>query len=695
MYPQRPVRIVPRVRCGGACLGELKTELFTTGQFVVALTGDPDTPMLWQCFSDKDTDKKSGPNKSDPNSLQREGSVAKVWPELSAHNEKNSASINVVINAGGRKNAEISAFRAIWIDKDDGRVAAEDCALPPSVIVHSGHGDHVYWLLKEEETTAETWRAAMKAVAYYYKTDASVGNPARVMRVPGFFHCKDAEPVKVTAEFFDAPRYSLREIVAAHRGVGRRGKDGERNAILREKAGELIARGLSEEEALEALYLEESAFEAGPVDDTRIVGLAKFVGEKVRKERSKLGGDEVASRLTRDKKGKPICSGANASVLLTYHPDWKGKLAFDEFAQRAYWTSGNPRARIRAGDQLRDEHAVLCATFLEHSFGQKISFAVAFDAAVAAAQAQSHHPVKEFLLPLAWDGVARIDTWLSTYLHAEDAPYTRAVGRKWLVSAIARIFEPGCQADCVLQLQGSQGVGKSQAAAVLGGAWYSDGISAIGSKDAIGDLLGAWVVEISELDAISRADAASVKAFISRRTDRYRPPYGRATIEQPRQCVFVGTTNLTDALRDATGGRRFWPVDVGEVDLSALRRDRDQIWAEAMAAYRAGEIWYLTREETPLAVERQEAARELDPWTEILAQWTEYPEGERKKRGLYLEEPLAASDVLVKILGVPSAQQTPGALRRTATALRASGWVDIRHVSTSGHRPRRWKRASE
>ncbi|HEY2528179.1 MAG TPA: virulence-associated E family protein, partial [Xanthobacteraceae bacterium] len=163
--------------------------------------------------------------------------------------------------------------------------------------------------------------------------------------------------------------------------------------------------------------------------------------------------------------------------------------------------------------------------------------------------------------------------------------YTAAVGTCMLIAAVARIYEPGCKADAVPIFEGKQGLLKSTAIKTMFYPWFTDELADLGSKDAAMQTRGIWGIEISELDAMTRGEVSKIKAFVSRTTDRFRPPYGKRVIESKRSCVFVGSTNSDDYLKDASGARRFQPVDLGvtgDIDIEGLRRDRDLLWAEAV-----------------------------------------------------------------------------------------------------------------
>lgn len=254
------------------------------------------------------------------------------------------------------------------------------------------------------------------------------------------------------------------------------------------------------------------------------------------------------------------------------------------------------------------DHDVRAAAWFQHA-GIGVSPRVAAQAVEVVARGHPYHPVREYLCGCIWDGTPRLDRWASRYLGAEDTLYVRAVTTRWLISAVARILDPGCKADCVLILEGRQGLGKSTALRILGGEWFADEIAVLGTKDAAMQVAGVWIIELAELDSLTHAAADRVKAFVSRPTDRFRPPYGSRVIEQPRQSVFAGSVNHSAYLRDETGARRFWPLACTAIDLDALGRDRDQIWAETRQRYLSGERWWL---DTPSCMRRRRRLRASD-----------------------------------------------------------------------------------
>jgi predicted P-loop ATPase len=242
------------------------------------------------------------------------------------------------------------------------------------------------------------------------------------------------------------------------------------------------------------------------------------------------------------------------------------------------------------------------------------------------AKENSYNPPKDYLDGLNWDGEARLETLLPKIFGAEPIPFVVAALRCFLIGAVARVYEPGCKMDTMLVLEGPQGIRKSTAVRELfGEANFTDDMPEFGTKDASITAGSAWCIEIAELSAMvsRRKENEVIKAFITRRVDNFRPPYGRRNIKRPRHCVLAGTTNADDWMRDDTGGRRYWPIRCGEIDVELLKTNRDQIWAEARAMYLLGPddggAWWFT---DPVLMEEarreQEARSVVDPWERLV-----------------------------------------------------------------------------
>ncbi|WP_237081182.1 virulence-associated E family protein [Myxococcus xanthus] len=243
---------------------------------------------------------------------------------------------------------------------------------------------------------------------------------------------------------------------------------------------------------------------------------------------------------------------------------------------------------------------------------------------LSVAKRNSYDPVADYLAGLVWDGKPQLDELLVTYFGARGEPgYLRAVGAKFAISAGARALRPGCKVDTVLILEGPQGLRKSTAFRILGGQYFSDAPIDVTNKDSAMLASQFWFIELAELSTFRKSEDQALKAFISRTDDTYRPPYGRANVKSPRRCVFVGTTNDDDYLRDPTGHRRFWPVKCSGIEVDALARDRDQIWAEAVVRFHQGEEWWLSNEEATGA--EQQAALRMenhgDSRKEVILRW--------------------------------------------------------------------------
>lgn len=390
------------------------------------------------------------------------------------------------------------------------------------------------------------------------------------------------------------------------------------------------------------------------------------VGEASRVARAKASSAKAArwnweTALLRTGAGaiRPVL--ANALIALKGAQEWAGVLGYDEFALTVHalkptpWGFQGPWTDQQ--DRLFTDWAQRHGIFITGDTGGQAIQAAAMD--------QAYHPVRDYLNRLEWDGQSRLDAWLVRYIGAADSPYIRAVGARWLIGAVARVIRPGAKVDTMLVLEGKQGLGKSTAFQILGSPWFADELAEMGTKDASIQTRGVWIIELAELATLTRGEREKVKAFLSRQVDRFRLPYGKRASEHPRQCVFGGTTNADSYLQDETGARRFWPVTCGHIDLEALRRDRDQLWAEAVSWFLEGKSWWLESEEAELqqAAAEEQADRYIrDPWEEVIEHW------------LIGRTATTTGEILTRALNTPAERQTKGDQMRVAASLRALGW---------------------
>ena len=330
-----------------------------------------------------------------------------------------------------------------------------------------------------------------------------------------------------------------------------------------------------------------------------------------------LGGGDWESTLQLTPTKTPKANLVNVLVALREAPEWAGVIAHDEFALctmaqgRPPWVKTNGAWQPRAWSENDD---VLTTEWLQqHGIGVQI--ALVGKAVETVAHEHAFHPIRDYPGGLKWDGTNRVEAFAKAYLGAEDSAYHGMVSRCLFVSAVARVVDPGCKVDHATILEGDQGEGKSTAIHALFSPWFSDDIAELGTKDAAMQVRAAWVIELAELASLQKNEVEKIKAFISRRSDRFRPPYGSRVVEAPRQSIFVGSTNAEHYLKDETGARRFLPVACGRINLKAIRRDKDQLWAEAVDLYKAGTPWWL-EDAGDIKVARfaQDERRVADAW---------------------------------------------------------------------------------
>jgi predicted P-loop ATPase len=340
---------------------------------------------------------------------------------------------------------------------------------------------------------------------------------------------------------------------------------------------------------------------------------------------------------------------------------------FDEFADQI-WVTWQGRRRA-FDDALADQ--LWLAVDATYGFRPARDFFVRVLVAWARSEC-AVHPVREYLDRIVWDGSPRLDRWLTTYGGAPDTPFTRAAGATTLIGAIRRVRRPGTKLDTLLVLEGAQGVQKSTAIASLCpcSEWFSDAI-ALGSdpKITIEKTRGIWIAEIAELQGFSESKIEALKAFLSRQVDGpTRLAYDRLPSRVPRSFVLIATTNSREYLKDPSGNRRFLPVPTPQFDISALRRDRDQLWAEAAAREADGEAIILDPSLWAVAAVEQEQRRIIDPWEEVFMEQRAF------------DDPAIPVSRLWGVLGKDVNARDPRAGRRINDIMTARGYVKVKNT---------------
>lgn len=360
--------------------------------------------------------------------------------------------------------------------------------------------------------------------------------------------------------------------------------------------------------------------------------------------------------VKRSENGKPIRCMSNTLLYLQNLPELGSSFRYNMLSCNIEWR----------GEQIRDEDYVEIRLILEKAGFIPDKADVKAGIAWLARQTL-YHPIQEYLQSIEWDGVARLDAWLIHAFGAPDRDYERQIGSKWLLGAVARVFDPGCQMDNVLVLEGAQGIGKSSALAMLFGRnYFTEAITDLRDhKRFVEQILGKWIVELAELAALRKTDVEAVKAVISMRIDRTTRSYALHATEHPRQCVMAATINPDEGngyLTDSTGNRRFWPIRCSKADLTWLEEFRDQLWAEATHRFEEGEQWWLDAATAETAASEQQERAAVDPWQEAL-------EEKLQKSTFY-----TSNQILCDYLMVPTDRQEQKHKNRLARVLKALGW---------------------
>ncbi len=451
--------------------------------------------------------------------------------------------------------------------------------------------------------------------------------PARPSDAEYLCEVHDGEPLDVIEIAKRAPAEDPR--VADHLDLDDEGMvgEGQRHAMLVSTAGALRARGAGLAEILAALTIANRRCNP-PKGDSELADIARWASEQPVGEKwaTKPPADsaDAAEELGRDEQfklepagkrmGLPISNQKNITLALR---KLGVTVRYDTFGDREI-VSGLDGY----GPDLDDAAMVRLHLLIDQRFVFRPVKEFFYDVISDQARQNSFHPVRDYLDGLRWDGAKRIDRWLIDYAKANDTAFVRAISRIVLVAGVRRVRQPGCKYDEMLVLESEQGTNKSSALGALAGRddWFTDDLPlGADTKRQMETMGGKWIIEAGELKGMSKGDVAALKSFLSRRVDEARMAYGRKKKVLPRQSIIIGTTNETQGyLKDSTGNRRFWPVSIGAFDAGAIRRDRDQLWAEAAVAEAAGESIRLDPKLYAEAAIEQESRRVDDPFVMLL-----------------------------------------------------------------------------
>jgi len=393
--------------------------------------------------------------------------------------------------------------------------------------------------------------------------------------------------------------------------------------------------------------------------------------------RQRSAGDEQdwIYQLQKTNAGNPLANISNAKLVLENDPAFDGVLGYCDFSYRIIKRKAPPFKVGKAGEWT-DSDTERLRIYLSEKYGFTPKTGDVMGAILVHAEEHSFHPVKDYLSDIKWDGKKRVETWLTDYLGVEDSDYSALVGVFFLVSAVARVLRPPVKVDSVLILEGLQGLGKSTMLHNLFGDWFTDTPMALGEKDTFQQMQGMWGIELAELDAFNKAENTKAKQFFGSQTDRYRPSYGRMVQEFPRQCVFVGTTNQDRYLKDSTGNRRYWPVMCTKICQEAIKRDRDQLWAEALHMFNSGMPWWPDDEYKHFFEVQQEDRFDSDIWEGIIYNWL------KKNR----REDYSSSEIMEEALGMEPQAMKPPEQRRLGLIMHRLEFVK-RKKMINGKRP--------
>lgn len=616
----------------------------------------------------------------------------------------------------GRKNDNIKRIRAVWCEWDNPSPLPNFPLEPHFIVESSPKKYHIYW--RVEGLMPPEFDGVMQTMVSVYGSDPNAKDRARVLRLPGFWHQKGEQfQVRIIEESGAIP-YGRNEILQAFpplvRPRSRSAPPGTSQTIPPDEVAriraalayissddrdEWVAIGM----ALHSTGAGQQAYglwcewaQQSPkfdsADSARVWNSLQPTGTGIGAifSRAKANGwtphrtervdgpaatdendawkSELISRIDR-KTGEVFypCRAHNLILILENSEEWKGRIQFDEFR----------KAAVDKGREWKfpEDTIELKAWFEKTWISGEVKTATVNEAIAAVAARHKVHPIRDWLEGLEWDRIERLPTFFSDFCGAKQTPYTDAVGRSLFVSAVARIMHPGCQVDTMVTLEGEQGIGKSKLVrAIFGEDWRCEITEAPGALDFYQCMTGKWIGEFSELSAMGRVDQNRVKQALTSTCDTYRSSYGHKAQTHPRQFIFIGNTNKEEYLFDETGARRYLPIECREIDSEAAGAARDQLFAEAMVRFGAGEKWY----DIPGAAEEQEKRYQFDSWQDHV--------------GKYLENRsrVTMTEIMEEALFLKIEKQDRGAQTRVGSIIRRLGWRVVRE--NSGNRNRYYEK---
>ena len=629
----------------------------------------------------------------------------------------------------------IKTIRNVFIETDGGEVlktialaVADDIIPAPHSILQSSPGKyHVVWHV--EGIPPHEAKALNRALASRFGGDPACVDLHRVLRMPGFRNLKPKYPDRPVCELVEPmlgdPPYTRNQFkieTVILKANGAAVSDGVLANIIsafEQNAGEAGFKLGPRAEDLHGYRWDVTCPWAethtyGGKDAILMVlkdGRLEFsclhhhcaqrgwsdirqLWETAAGHKQKFAAVKELEEMILSKDGTVRAILANAITMLKTVPCWQDVLAYNELTLLPMKLKPAPWDTHTGVTSWSDHDDTKLAEYFERHGLFIDSSKRAGEAAQAVAREHSFHPVRDYLDSLKWDGKRRLNSMLPRYFGAQGNRYVYAIGRCWMIAAVARIYRPGCKVDNVLTLEGDQGRLKSTALAVLAGdEFFLDDFAEVNDKDQLLKMHGAWIVEMAEL-AGTRRDVNRVKAFLTCRDDVFRAPYDRRPQHHPRMNVFAASTNDETWLTDETGGRRFWPVKCGKIEIEKLRKDRDQLWAEAVIRFRKGEEWWFVKPDLDATAEEEQRGRyQSGQWDEVIELWLENPVQRREfvgtdtkgKGGEWVsvqpwrssQDKVTVDDILLHAINKPVDRWTQPDKNSVAKCLKVNKWKRV------------------